>query len=205
MKRAGVILSCAVAYCVLLAMQMLLMPPEGYGYRALMLYLVMPIMTFAFGPFLFVSHKAWVGSGEAWWILKIVPLFVVHMLIVWLLFRLSPTRLGSIRKTVSLSGMAMMSVVGVWFALPVVGHYEVEINDGRLSGGKIRIAVVSDLHSCDYGPNQCGLVEMIASQSPDLVVMTGDIFDDRLPDENGRRMVEQIVKLYPCVYVSGNH
>ena len=74
-----------------------------------------------------------------------------------------------------------------------------------LEKGPVRLAVVADLHSCRYGDGQRGLVEMIDSQVPDIVLMVGDIFDDKLPDGPAREFVTEMVKRYPCVYVSGNH
>ena len=45
----------------------------------------------------------------------------------------------------------------------------------------VRVALISDLHSCGYGENQRELIDAVDSQNPDLVLMTGDIFDDELP------------------------
>ena len=48
----------------------------------------------------------------------------------------------------------------------------------------VRVALISDLHSCGYGENQRELIDAVDSQNPDLVLMSGDIFDDELPDDN---------------------
>ncbi len=69
----------------------------------------------------------------------------------------------------------------------------------------IRIALVSDLHSCKYGKNQQNLIEVIDGQNPDLVMLTGDIFDDQIPDANTEQFLAGIAETYPCYYVTGNH
>ncbi len=74
-----------------------------------------------------------------------------------------------------------------------------EINEG------VRIVLVTDLHSCFYGRGQKNLISMIDAQSPDIVVLGGDIFDDKIGDENAKILLEDLVTKYPCYYVSGNH
>lgn len=70
---------------------------------------------------------------------------------------------------------------------------------------KIRIALVTDLHSCLYGEKQAELIDAITAQKPDLVMMAGDIFDDVLPNENTEYLLQGIAGKYPCYYVFGNH
>ena len=69
----------------------------------------------------------------------------------------------------------------------------------------VRIAHVSDLHSCKYGDGQMQLIGALRAQSPDIVVLTGDIFDDELPDENTQIFLSAVSSEYPCYYVTGNH
>lgn len=69
----------------------------------------------------------------------------------------------------------------------------------------VRIAHVSDLHSEYYGRDMKTLLEAIDGQSPDVIVLTGDIFDDVRDNENTRIFLKAAVSEYPCYYVSGNH
>lgn len=69
----------------------------------------------------------------------------------------------------------------------------------------VRIAHVSDLHSEYYGRDMKTLIEAIDGQSPDAIVMTGDIFDDIRDNENTRIFLKAAAAKYPCFYVSGNH
>lgn len=69
----------------------------------------------------------------------------------------------------------------------------------------VRVAFLSDLHSCYYGEGQFELLDAIDSVSPDLVLLGGDILDDELPHENSFSVLKHISKKYSCYYVSGNH
>lgn len=47
---------------------------------------------------------------------------------------------------------------------------------------EIKLALLTDLHSCHYGENQSNLVKKIEEYQPDAVLLGGDIFDDVLDD-----------------------
>lgn len=72
-------------------------------------------------------------------------------------------------------------------------------------GAPVRIALVTDLHSCSYGKGQRTLVAAIEKQNPDILLLGGDIFDDGLPDRNTEIFLAAIADNYPCYYVTGNH
>ena len=69
----------------------------------------------------------------------------------------------------------------------------------------VRIALITDLHSCKYGKNQETLIHAIDEQQPDIIALCGDIFDDVLPDQNTETVIAAISAKYPCYYVNGNH
>lgn len=70
---------------------------------------------------------------------------------------------------------------------------------------KVRVALVTDLHGCNYGKNQKYLIEAIEKESPDVVLLGGDIFDDNVPYKNSTTTIKQLAEKYPCYYVTGNH
>jgi len=84
----------------------------------------------------------------------------------------------------------------------VIPQYEI---DARQITAPVRIALVTDLHSCYYGKDQRELIDAIDGQAPDLIVMAGDIFDDEMKDANTERFLAGIAGRYPCYYVTGNH
>ncbi len=69
----------------------------------------------------------------------------------------------------------------------------------------IRIALVTDLHACRYGKNQHTLTDAIDRQNPDLVLLGGDIFDDRISYDRAETTIRYLAERYKCYYVTGNH
>lgn len=69
----------------------------------------------------------------------------------------------------------------------------------------VRIALISDLHSCRYGEGMRELIDAVDAEAPDLIALTGDIFDDDLPDDNAEIFLRAVSGRYPCWYVTGNH
>jgi predicted MPP superfamily phosphohydrolase len=72
-------------------------------------------------------------------------------------------------------------------------------------GGEVKLLLVTDLHSCDYGDGQIKLINAIDAEHPNAVLLVGDIFDDGLPPENTTEFIEYVSGKYHCYYVSGNH
>ena len=79
-----------------------------------------------------------------------------------------------------------------------------EVRTGRLAS-PIRIALLTDLHSCRYGEGQRELLDAVAAEEPDLVLLGGDFFEDRMPEANAVALLEGLRGKYPLYYVSGNH
>jgi predicted MPP superfamily phosphohydrolase len=90
-----------------------------------------------------------------------------------------------------------------WFEHPVTEHVKVSGN-GKINS-PFRIALITDLHSCYYGKNQSQLIKMIDKENVDVILLAGDIFDDRLSETNAKLLIEGICERYPCFYVTGNH
>lgn len=70
---------------------------------------------------------------------------------------------------------------------------------------KVRLAFLTDLHSCRYGKGQGELLDILDDHAPDLVLLGGDIQDDSLPPDNTLTVLEYIGGRWPSFYVSGNH
>lgn len=70
---------------------------------------------------------------------------------------------------------------------------------------KVRIVHISDLHSCSYGKDMKNLINAVDAAEPDIIVLTGDIFDNRTDNKNSDTLLKAVAKKYPCYYVSGNH
>jgi len=100
-----------------------------------------------------------------------------------------------------LIALMLLVLISCDFRLKTV-YYTV---DSDKISASIRIALLTDLHSCRYGENQKNLIEAVQKQNPDIVLLGGDIFDDKVPHKNAELTVKQLAEQYPCYYVTGNH
>lgn len=97
----------------------------------------------------------------------------------------------------------VMIAATIWYEVPVTEHITIS-GEGKI-GSSVRFALVTDLHSCYYGKDQSQLIRMIDKEKPDAILLSGDIFDDRLGQKNARIFIEGVADRYPCFYVTGNH
>lgn len=97
--------------------------------------------------------------------------------------------------------LVLMILPGFYNGLKI-RHYKID-SDKVMK--QVRIALVTDLHSCSYGENQEELVSAIDEQSPDIIALSGDIFDDEMEDGNTECFLSRIAGRYKCYYVTGNH
>lgn len=91
----------------------------------------------------------------------------------------------------------------IWTWHPVTERITLDLP--KETGEGVRVVLVTDLHSCFYGRGQHTLISMIDKEKPDIILLGGDIFDDKLSDDNAKLLLEDLVTKYPCYYVSGNH
>jgi len=69
-----------------------------------------------------------------------------------------------------------------------------------------KIVQLSDVHNTTFGNNQSVLVEKVKKAKPDVIVVTGDLIDSYTYDEEPSLiLMEQLVKITPVYYVTGNH
>ena len=115
------------------------------------------------------------------------------------LFKL--TRAQIIRRVAFFSLAAALILPGLYNKLKIVNY---TIESDKIDT-PVRIALVTDLHSCSYGEHESELIDAIDSQDPDIILLGGDIFDDKLPNDNTVDFLEGIAGRYPVYYVTGNH
>lgn len=126
------------------------------------------------------------------------------------IMRLEPEGKGNSLKKRSkklLLAGGIAAAVLVWAGLDTsltVQTYTVE--SGKVDA-PVRLALLTDLHSCDYGEGQRELLEAVEEQDPDLVLLGGDIVDDgpEMPEERALDTVEALAERWPTYYVTGNH
>ena len=88
----------------------------------------------------------------------------------------------------------------------VITQYVVQNDELPESFSGFRIAQVSDFHNSHFGSGNETLLQAIKAGNPDIIAITGDLVDSYHPDlENSLAFVEEVVKIAPVYYVSGNH
>lgn len=98
-----------------------------------------------------------------------------------------------------------IAVVGVLFLMKnelTVMHYEVSTD----LSAPVRIVQLTDLHSWEFGEDNQEVVQLVAEQEPDLILMTGDMLD--MSDENADvvcTLIEKLAAIAPVYYSHGNH
>lgn len=202
-----------VAYLVSLAATFALVPPAAMQYDV-----VLPAMSAAsimlfFGPYLLAvgcTTGFLPDSLALCGLVPVLPFYIAHVVFLSVISKRTSLwqrmgRFGEGARKATVAIIAVVSAVGVWSELPEVTQYDLAVEASKIPVDGLRLAVVSDLHSCRYGDGQRALIGAIRSQKPDAVLLVGDIFDDRLPDANTRTFLSGVAKEYPCFYVFGNH
>ena len=80
------------------------------------------------------------------------------------------------------------------------------INNLPASFEGFRIAQISDLHNMSFGKDNEKLIESVKAENPDIIVLTGDMMDDKTRDyDKLERLFEALADIALCYYVTGNH
>ena len=103
-------------------------------------------------------------------------------------------------KTLALTGGILCAVKGLDNRLEVT-HYTVESPEIPEDFNNFRILQISDYHSDAVA----GLVNEIKSESPDIIVSTGDLVHDRGSYMPGVHLCRRLCEIAPVYAVSGNH
>lgn len=202
-----------IAYLVSLAAAFALTRPEASHANIMAPWAAGAFLVLFFGPYLLpvgCTTGFLPGLGALGGLAAILPFYVAHVVFLSILSRHTSLwrrlgRFGERARKIAVVLMALLSAAGMWYELPTVTQYELAVGGGKIPPDGIRLAVVSDLHSCRYGAGQKALIGAVQAQDPDIVLLVGDIFDDRLPDDNTMAFVSAIARDYPCFFVFGNH
>ena len=97
----------------------------------------------------------------------------------------------------------ILCVAAFWRGI-VIRRYIIE-TDKIPAGQSIRAVLISDLHSCIYGENQNKIVNRVIDANPDIILLAGDIADNRTPILGTELLIAGIQNIAPIFYVTGNH
>ena len=68
-----------------------------------------------------------------------------------------------------------------------------------------KILQITDFHCKEFGYQEEPLINMVKKAKPDIIVLTGDIVDEKHPIDNAVYLLEGLTKIAPVYYVTGNH
>lgn len=88
--------------------------------------------------------------------------------------------------------------------LPIVTTTAYTVASNKITDN-IRICLITDFHSSNYGRDSEILLKRIDKASPDLVLMVGDIFDEKRKIEPVETLLTALAEKYSCYYTTGNH
>ena len=83
-----------------------------------------------------------------------------------------------------------------------ITHYTI---DSEKLDGNVKLVLISDLNSSTFVENQEQLISAIKKQSPDLILMSGDIIDASKDNQPVKILLNGIKNLCPIYYIYGNH
>ena len=88
-----------------------------------------------------------------------------------------------------------------------VSEYTYETSQLSFSFDGFRIVQLSDLHNKTFPKDNETLLREVRGLNPDIIVLTGDTIDGKTHTDipAALHFMEQIVKIAPVYYVSGNH
>lgn len=105
--------------------------------------------------------------------------------------------------------VVVIAVVALICLLSVTCSKRLQITHYKIESAKIKnraiFAVVTDLHTSEYGANMQTLIQAINDVHPDAVFFCGDIFDNHFESDNAWTLLKEIAASYTCCYVSGNN
>ncbi len=106
-----------------------------------------------------------------------------------------------IMTAAALGGCALLAGAAV-SEKPVVVGYTVK---SRKLSHPVTLIQISDLHGSVYGKGEEELLRLTEPLSPDAIMLTGDIADDRVSNRSTFALAEALGRRYRCFYVIGNH
>ena len=105
--------------------------------------------------------------------------------------------------------ITVIIIVAILLLFKVAFNNNITIREYHISSNKINnpitIVLVADLHSTLYSDNKANPVRIIKNINPDLIMLAGDIFDDKTPDIGAEIFLSGIQDIAPIFYVTGNH
>jgi len=96
-------------------------------------------------------------------------------------------------------------ILGIWHSNCTLMVAQHALTTDKLTQS-IRIALLADLHNCEFGADNERLVRLVKKQRPDLILMAGDMLNGREDETQvAVRLVERLSSVAPVYFSYGNH
>lgn len=101
--------------------------------------------------------------------------------------------------------LVLVSLISIWFSYNWLTVSYFTVIDSKISQS-FCIVLIADLHDHRFGSNNERLIDRIEEQSPDLIVVDGDIINgDSENDDVAVELVRALTEIAPVYYSLGNH
>lgn len=116
-------------------------------------------------------------------------------------------------KKLKIFALCLLCIIIGFLGWNIFQNQHIEVNKITIKNESLpddfqgyKIVQVSDLHNAKFGKNNEDLLSLIKEQSPNIIVVTGDIVDSRKTNvQIARDFVNNASKIAPVYYVTGNH
>lgn len=115
------------------------------------------------------------------------------------------------RKIIIISSIFVLIIIWTIVILTILGDSTVETTYYDITEAKIpksfdnyKIVQISDLHSTEFGDNNSVLLDILKSEKPDIIAITGDLANsghDAI--EVASTFAKQAAKIADCYYITG--
>ena len=104
-----------------------------------------------------------------------------------------------------LAVLILVCLISIWISYNWITVSKFTVTSGKISES-FRMVLISDLHDHQFGSGNEDLVDKIREQSPDLIIVDGDMINgDSENDETAVELVRSLTDIAPVYYSLGNH
>lgn len=107
------------------------------------------------------------------------------------------------KKLIIVFGVISILLVVGWFAGTRLTVKQYEVTSDKIAK-EIKLVQLSDLHFSEFGDNNSKLVSKVSELKPDVIAITGDLFDKQ-GDSIPKSLIKQLTKIAPVYFSPGNH
>lgn len=101
--------------------------------------------------------------------------------------------------------LILLCLIDIWISYNWLTVSNFTVTSSKISE-PFRIVLISDLHNHEFGSSNAKLVERIQEQSPDLVIIDGDMINGNSENDNvAVEVVRALSETAPVYYSLGNH